>query len=112
MEIWKQISPLASFCFCAIQSLDLYRSEAEFVVWGLSREIIRMQFSSRTLKIVRTFLDRRSVTEKNYLPSWCILKKEKSVNWATEIFYFTNKVNANVQNKNLAIAIMKSSFQK
>ena len=30
-----------------------------------------MQFSSRTLKIVRTFLDRGSVTKKNYLP--CIL---------------------------------------
>ena len=41
-----------------------------------------------------------------------ILKKEKSLNWATEIFYFTNKLNANVQNKNLAIAIMKSSLQK
>ena len=35
-------------------------------------------------------------------------KKEKSLNWATE---FTNKLNANVQNKNLAIAIMKSSLQ-
>ena len=45
-----------------------------------------MQFSSRTLKIVRTFLDRGSVTKKNYLPSSCILKKEKSLNWATEIF--------------------------
>ena len=41
-----------------------------------------------------------------------IKKKEKSLNWATEIFYFTNKLNANVQNKNLAIAIMKSSLQK
>ena len=30
--IWKEISPWASFCFCAIQPLDLYRSEAEFVV--------------------------------------------------------------------------------
>ena len=28
-------------------------------------EIIRMQFSSRTLKIVTTFLDRGSVTKKN-----------------------------------------------
>ena len=40
------------------------------------------------------------------------IKKEKSLNWATEIFYFTNKLNANVQNKTLAIAIMKSSLQK
>ena len=71
-----------------------------------------MQFSSRTLKIVRTFLGRGSVTKKNHLPSLCILKKEKSLNWTTEIFYFTNKLNANVQNKNLAIAIMKSSLQK
>ena len=36
-----------------------------------------------------------------------IKKKEKSLNWVTEIFYFTNKLKANVQNKNLAIAIMK-----
>ena len=71
-----------------------------------------MQFSSRTLKIVRTFLDRGSVTKKTYIPSKCILKKEKSLNWAPEIFYFTNKLNANVQNKNLAIVIMKSSLQK
>ena len=39
-------------------------------------------------------------------------KKNHKINWATEIFYFTNKLNANVQNKNLAIAIMKSSLQK
>ena len=57
-----------------------------------------MQFSCRTLKIVRTFLDRGSETKNNYSPSQCILKKEKSLNLANEIFYFTNKLNANVQN--------------
>ena len=35
----------------------------------MSHEIIRMQFFSRTLKIVRTFLDRGSVTKQTYLPS-------------------------------------------
>ena len=30
--ICKQISPEGSFCFCALQPLDLYRSEAELVV--------------------------------------------------------------------------------
>ena len=30
--IWKQISPQASFYFCEIQPLGLYRSEREFVV--------------------------------------------------------------------------------
>ena len=48
-------------------------------------------------------MDRGSVTKKNHLPSLCILKKkEKSLDWATEIFYFTNNLNVNVQNKNLA----------
>ena len=69
-----------------------------------------MQFSSRTLKIVRTFFDRGYVTKKNYLPSSLYLKKEKSLNWAPENFYLTNKLNANVQSKNLAIAIMKLSL--
>ena len=55
-----------------------------------------MQFSSTTLKIVRTFLGHVSVTKINYLPSQCILKNSKSLNWETEIFYFTNKLNANV----------------
>ena len=76
--------------------------------------IIRMQFSSRTLKIVRTFLDRGSVTKKIYIFTILVyIKKKRKIaklgNWN---LYFTNKLNANVQNKNLAIAIMKSSLQK
>ena len=60
--------------FCAIHPLDLYRSEADFVVVYV-KTVIRdhsnaiFQFSSRTLKTVRTFLDRGSVTTKQYLPS-------------------------------------------
>ena len=34
-----------------------------------------------------------------------MLKNAKSLNWASEMFYFTNKLNANVQKKTLAIAI-------
>ena len=34
-----------------------------------------------------------------------MLKNAKSLNWETEMFYFTNKQNANVPKKNLGIAI-------
>ena len=40
-----------------------------------------------------------------------MLKNAKSLNWEPEFFYFTNKLNANVHTKNLAIAIMKLSLQ-
>ena len=40
-----------------------------------------------------------------------IKNRKKSLNLATEIFYFTNKLNANLQNKNLAIAIESRHFR-
>ena len=41
-----------------------------------------------------------------------LLKNAKSLNWETEVLYFTNKLNPNVYTQNFAIAIMKSSLQK
>ena len=43
----------------------------------------------------------------------CVLKNAKSQNWATETSHFTNKLNANVLQKNpLVIAIMKWSLHQ
>ena len=43
-----------------------------------------------------------------------MLKNAKSLNWASEMFYFTNKLNANVQKKPLLspLIYLKSSLQK
>ena len=62
MGILKQISKQASFYFCAIQPLDLYHSEREFVVvyvYTVTVEIIRKQFSCRAAK-----------NSQNLLGSW------------------------------------------
>ena len=63
---------------------------------GLSHEVSRMQFYSS--KNNQNLFDHiLSLKKKN--PSSRILKKAKSLNWATEILYFTNKLNANVRKK-------------
>ena len=79
MGILKPISKQASFYFCAIQPLDLYHSEREFVVvyvYTVTVEIIRKQFSCGPLKIVRTFLGHGSVTKKIIYPLNVYLKMQ------------------------------------
>ena len=63
---------------------------------GLSHEVSRMQFYSS--KNSQNLFD-RILSLKKKIPSSRILKKAKSLNWATEILYFTNKLNANVRRK-------------
>ena len=49
-----------------MQPLGLYRNEAKFVVYV---KTVTRDHSNGTLKIVRIFLDRGSVTKRKYLPS-------------------------------------------
>ena len=67
---FRFIQQLSRICCCLCKDCHTY-------------EIIRMQFSSRTLKIVRTFLDRGSVTKKLFTILVYIKKRKiaKLGNW-------------------------------
>ena len=56
-----------------------------------------MQFFSS--KNGQNIFDHILSLKKKKIPSSRILKKAKSLNWATEILYFTDKLNANIQKK-------------
>ena len=68
---WNLCGDLKAICISVQYNLPIYTAVKQNL-FGLCKdchtyEIIRMQFSSRTLKIVRTFLDRGSATKKiNY----------------------------------------------